>query len=149
MRDRGLWRNHVSRLCPGIGKLLLAQSFDSKPYIFTYRDVELGTHVVERVIFIGDAAHSMSPQLGIGAQLAMQDGELLAGMLAKHEDLPAALRAYAQTRPMQLSRYQQASRWLTPLFQSDNRLVSSIRDRLIARTMRTPMAKRFAHEILG
>jgi 2-polyprenyl-6-methoxyphenol hydroxylase-like FAD-dependent oxidoreductase len=149
MREQGHWRDHAGRLCPRIGRLLREQSSDSRPYLFTYRDVELSTHIVGRVILIGDAAHSMSPQLGVGAQLAMQDAELLAGMIAKHGNVDLALRAYTQTRPMQLSRYQQASRWLTPLFQSSNLFVSGIRELLLTSTMRTPMARRFAQEILG
>lgn len=90
----------------------------------------------------------MSPQLGVGAQLAMEDAAILADKLARHSDAPAALRAYARTRPIELGRYQQASRWLTPLFQSDSRLLAGIRDRLLASRLHAPLAKRLAQDLL-
>lgn len=144
----GHWQDHVSSLCPGIGELLLAQPQVS-PYVFSYRDVELVTCAIGRVVLIGDAAHSMSPQLGVGAQLAMQDAALLARVLAEQVDVPSALSAYSRTRPMQLSRYQEASRWLTPLFQSNNRLLSHIRDRALGSAMRMPIVKQFARQLLA
>jgi 2-polyprenyl-6-methoxyphenol hydroxylase-like FAD-dependent oxidoreductase len=148
-RDQGSWRNHLARLCPTIGKLLHDRVENSGLHIFTWRDVDLDSHVSGRAVLIGDAAHCMSPQLGIGAQLAMEDADVLAGKLAAHGDLPGALRAYAEARPLQLQRYQQASRWITPLFQSDSRLLAAIRDRLFARTMHAPLVQRLAHELLS
>ena len=147
-RDQGVWRSHLTRLCPMIGKLLKEDVENSGLHIFSYRDVNLDSYAVGRAVLIGDAAHGMSPQLGMGAHLAMEDAELLANTLAEHSDLPAALRAYAQTRPKQLLRYQQASRWTTPLFQSDSRMLAAIRDRLLARTMHSPMVQRLAQELL-
>jgi 2-polyprenyl-6-methoxyphenol hydroxylase-like FAD-dependent oxidoreductase len=147
-RDQGLWRSQLTRLCPAAGKLL-RNCAETDLHIFTYRDVDLGTYTAGRTVLLGDAAHSMSPQLGIGAQLAMEDAEFLASTLAVHRDLPAALHAYAQARLLQLQRYQQASRWMTPLFQADSRLLAAFRDRIFASTIRSPMVKRFAHELLA
>jgi 2-polyprenyl-6-methoxyphenol hydroxylase-like FAD-dependent oxidoreductase len=48
-----------------------------------------------------------------------------------------------------LRRYQQASRWLTPLFQTDNRVLASLRDQLMARTVRAPLVQRLAQELLS
>lgn len=148
-RDQGSWRGQLAELCPAIGKLLDDRVENSDFHIYTYRDVELGTMVTGRAVLLGDAAHSMSPQLGVGAQLAMEDAEILAGALVQQPDLPAALRAYSQCRPPKLQRYQQASRWLTPLFQTDSRLLASLRDQLLVRTMRAPMVKRLAQELLS
>jgi 2-polyprenyl-6-methoxyphenol hydroxylase-like FAD-dependent oxidoreductase len=147
-RDQGVWRSHLTRLCPMIGKLLKDDVENSGLHIFSYRDVNLDGCAVGRAVLIGDAAHGMSPQLGMGAHLAMEDAELLANTLAEHSDLPAALRAYAKARPKQLLRYQQASRWITPLFQSDSRVLAAIRDRLLARTMHASMVQRLAQELL-
>jgi FAD-dependent urate hydroxylase len=148
-RDQGSWRNHLMRLCPMIGKLLNDRVGNADLHVFSWRDVDLGSHVAGRAVLIGDAAHCMSPQLGVGAQLAMEDAWILASTLAGHGDVPAALRAYAATRPLQLQRYQQASRWITPLFQSDSRLLAAFRDQLFARTMRAPMVQRLAQELLS
>jgi salicylate hydroxylase len=111
--------------------------------------VELSSYSSGRAVLIGDAAHSMSPQLGIGAQMALEDAEVLARALCEHHDLAAALRAYTRIREERLSRYQQASRWLTPLFQSDSRLLAMIRDRLLANATQVNAMKNFGRKLLG
>jgi 2-polyprenyl-6-methoxyphenol hydroxylase-like FAD-dependent oxidoreductase len=90
----------------------------------------------------------MSPQLGVGAQLAMEDAAVLANMLSGHPDLSAALQAYTLARQAKVRPYQQASRWLTPLFQSDSRLLASMRDRLLSSPVTASWGKRFAHDII-
>ena len=147
-RDQGSWRSELVRLCPMIGSLLDDNVDNSALHIYTYRDVEMSTYAAGRAVLIGDAAHSMSPQLGVGAQLAIEDAAVLANKLAESADLPTALQAYSRTRTIQLSRYQQASRWLTPLFQSHSRLLAGMRDHLLSRAMLAPIAKRFARDLL-
>jgi 2-polyprenyl-6-methoxyphenol hydroxylase-like FAD-dependent oxidoreductase len=148
-RASGHWRGQLTRLCPMMGKLLTPAVDNADFHIFTYRDVELPSYASGRAVLIGDAAHSMSPQLGVGAQLALEDADILAGTMAANRELPAALRDFAQRRPRMLLRYQQASRWLTPLFQTDSRLLASLRDQLMARTLAAPMVKRLAQELLS
>ena len=148
-RDSGSWRRHLARLCPTIGKLLSASAENAGFHLYTYRDVELDTYVAGRAVLVGDAAHSMSPQLGVGAQLALEDADVLASTLVGKSDLPAALSDYAQCRPPMLRRYQQASRWLTPLFQTDSHLLASLRDHLMPRMLSAPMVKRLAQELLS
>lgn len=147
-RDRGLWKNRMTSLCPELGKVLKDQVETSCPYVFTYRDIEVSSYSSGRVVLIGDAAHSMSPQLGVGAQLALADARILANNIAAHGTVAAALNSYSRTRPLQLSRYQQASRWLTPFLQSDSQLLAGFRDRILATAMRSPMAKRVAQDLL-
>jgi 2-polyprenyl-6-methoxyphenol hydroxylase-like FAD-dependent oxidoreductase len=148
-RDDGSWRGHMARLCPMTGKLLDAQVENRGLSVFSYRDVDPGTYVMGRAVLVGDAAHSMSPQLGVGAHLAMEDADILANSLAHHRDLPAALRAYGHTRPRQVRRYQRASRWITPLFQSDSRVLAAIRDRLLAGATRAFREQRLVQELLS
>ena len=119
-----------------------------RPYVFAYRDVEISEYAIGRVVLIGDAAHSMSPQLGIGAQLAIADARILANGLALHRTVAAALADYSRSRPQQLTPYQQASRYLTPFLQSSNLLLAEFRDRFIASAMRSPMARRMAQDLL-
>lgn len=148
-RDSGVWRDWVSRLCPDIGRRVNDCVDDSSLHIFTYHDVELRHWAVGRAVVIGDAAHSMSPQLGNGAQLAMEDAAALTTAVDRHDDLFGALHSYGCARKRQLRRYHLASRWLTPLFQSNSRTMAMLRDHVFANTMQLPSAKRFAHALLS
>ncbi len=52
-----------------------------------------------RATLLGDSAHAMLPYLGQGAGMAVEDGCVLAAMVARHaDDLGTALLAYEQTR---------------------------------------------------
>ncbi|HWI31480.1 MAG TPA: FAD-dependent monooxygenase, partial [Microbacterium sp.] len=53
---------------------------------------------VGRVVLVGDAAHSPSPQLVSGAALAVEDGVVLADELTRHDRVLDALEAYEARR---------------------------------------------------
>ena len=85
----------------------------------------------KKLAHIGDAAHTASPQLGQGANMALLDAYALASCLA---ELPTAdaLPAYGRARRWHVLLYQGLSRFLTPLYQSDHPLPPLIRNRLLA-----------------
>lgn len=63
------------------------------------------------VTLIGDAAHPMLPFLAQGAAMAIEDGAVLADMLANNLDNPRkALREFERTRRARAARAQKASR---------------------------------------
>jgi 2-polyprenyl-6-methoxyphenol hydroxylase-like FAD-dependent oxidoreductase len=97
--------------------------------ISKYQDVVMYPWHVDNVLFIGDAGHATSPQLGQGTNLALCDAMVLGSVL--DGDLEASLWRYARERRAHLSYYQLASRWLTPLFQSDYRRLAPFRDLLL------------------
>jgi 2-polyprenyl-6-methoxyphenol hydroxylase-like FAD-dependent oxidoreductase len=51
-----------------------------------------------RVVLIGDAAHAMSPMMGQGGCMAIEDACVLADELRRGSDIPAALGAFTQRR---------------------------------------------------
>ena len=51
-----------------------------------------------RVVLIGDAAHSSSPFMGQGGAMALEDGLVLAEMLAGADDVPSACSAFSDRR---------------------------------------------------
>lgn len=106
-----------------------------------YRDVVMRTPVHGRLVFLGDAAHAMSPQLGQGVNMALLDAEALAQGLAASSHVDEALQAYAQHRRAHLSVYQRLSRWLTPWFQSERRGLAAWRDVGFGPLARLPLAR--------
>jgi 2-polyprenyl-6-methoxyphenol hydroxylase-like FAD-dependent oxidoreductase len=87
------------------------------------------------VCVIGDAAHSMSPQLGLGATLAVQDALALADAVAQHGAAEGAA-AYSEQRLCAIRGYQWLSKTLTPCFQADGN--GLWRDVLFATGLRVP-----------
>lgn len=69
------------------------------------------------ICIVGDAAHAMSPQLGLGATLAVQDALLLAQYVAALGAEQGPL-AFSKDRLRCVRGYQTLSRALTPCFQA-------------------------------
>jgi 2-polyprenyl-6-methoxyphenol hydroxylase-like FAD-dependent oxidoreductase len=69
---------------------------------------------------VGDAAHAMSPQLGLEATLAVQDALTLARAVRERGPL-AGPAAYSRRRWCAVHGYQLLSKALTPCFQANAR----------------------------
>jgi 2-polyprenyl-6-methoxyphenol hydroxylase-like FAD-dependent oxidoreductase len=129
-RDGGLeaFKRDVLALHSGCGALLdQITSLDQLTWA-RYHDVVMPVYHTDRCVVVGDAAHATSPQLGQGTNLALLDAVVLCDCLSQAGPLPQALARYTQLRQRHLHFYGQASRWLTPLFQSDLRLLPWLRD---------------------
>lgn len=98
--------------------------------IAEYRDIVMKSYHNDNILLIGDVAHAMSPQLGQGANMALLDSYLLYQLIKnKHnESMSEILKKYSTLRKKHLHFYSEASRFLTPLFQSKNNLNGIQRD---------------------
>ena len=134
-------RGRVGELWPEALPLLASIQSAAQLNRARYRDVVLHRAVHGNVVYIGDAAHAMSPQLGQGVNMALLDAQALADALAQHHVLAEALDAYQRERRAHVGIYQRLSRWLTPLFQSDHQALAGPRDRWFGPLARMPMAR--------
>lgn len=97
----------------------------------------------QRLAIIGDAAHSTSPQLGQGANMALLDAAALAHALERSSGIDDALEAYARARRKHVRVFQALSFMFTPFYQSDSTVLPFLRDRLVATIAKIPPAPQF------
>jgi 2-polyprenyl-6-methoxyphenol hydroxylase-like FAD-dependent oxidoreductase len=140
-RSAGLaaWKARVLRYEPEAAFVLDQIETVEQLLVAGYHDVVMWPWHIDRRVFIGDAAHAMSPQLGQGTNLALLDASMLAAVLSEDLPLSAALEAYSQRRRAHVRFYQFASRWLTPLFQSDLRVLGPLRNLAMGIGCRLPI----------
>jgi 2-polyprenyl-6-methoxyphenol hydroxylase-like FAD-dependent oxidoreductase len=145
VRQAGLdaWKQRVLQLWPE------SEAFTSQIDSFDQLSLaQYGHHTMKmpagrRLAIIGDAAHSTSPQLGQGANMALLDAAALAHALARNTSVDGALEAYAAARRWHVRVFQMLSLMLTPFYQSDSTLMPFVRDRLVATVAKIPPAPQF------
>lgn len=136
--DVEAWRMAALDLWPE-AVALIEQAADADNFSrATYRHVALPRWNDGPVLFIGDAAHGTSPQLGQGANLGLLDAHVLSLALAASNELAAAVALFARRRGPPVRFYRQASHLLTPFFQSRQPLLGLARDALLGVACRAP-----------
>lgn len=126
--ELGAWKKEVVRHDPRAAFAMEAIRSHDELLHARYRDVVMPRWHAPGAVWLGDAAHAMSPQLGQGANLALVDASVLSDCIAAEPDVTHALERYTRERRPQLGFYQLATRWLTPFFQGDQRLLGALRD---------------------
>jgi 2-polyprenyl-6-methoxyphenol hydroxylase-like FAD-dependent oxidoreductase len=119
------------RLWPQTGPLLAQITAAEQLTFARYAHRTLPRAAEERIIHIGDAWRSTSPQLGQGANMALLDAYALALALRSRRDLSAALDMAAALRRFHVRLYQTLSALFTPVYQSDSRVLPMLRDGLV------------------
>lgn len=89
----------------------------------------LPSFVRGRVVLLGDAAHAVTPDLGQGAGLAIEDAAVLAAQL-RHHDLDAALRGYDAQRVARARRIASSSRSYAAVAQWRHPVLVALRNSL-------------------
>lgn len=136
------WRERVQSLWPETASHLDALGgFDSLS-LARYAHQTVPMPVGQRLVAIGDAAHSTSPQLGQGANMALLDARALT-LALRDSDLAAGLARYAKLRRWHVRLYQALSYTLTPFYQSDSRWLPVLRDILVPISTTVPPLPQF------
>lgn len=142
VRDGGLeaWKARVLSFWPDCEALTRQITDFEQLSLARYGHHTLVRPMGRRLAVIGDAAHSTSPQLGQGANMALLDARALAHALDTAPDVETALPAYATARRRHVRTFQALSRMFTPFYQSDSLVLPFLRDRLVPTIARLPPA---------
>lgn len=123
---------------------------DTDLSVAVYYDVWARKPVVGRTVMIGDVAHGTSPQLGQGCTSALLDAYRLASCLAElSTPVDTALATYRKHRAGHQRYIRYASIGLTPVFQTDNRLIAGMRDFALGALSGLPGARALAARSLA
>lgn len=133
-RRRGLpaWRSEIAALWPDCAELASQVTDPDQVTMARYAHRTIPAPAEERLIHIGDAWHTASPQLGQGANMALLDAVAVALALRLTRDPRQTPALAAQLRGWHVVLYQWATAFFTPLYQSDARFPAWVRDRLFA-----------------
>jgi 2-polyprenyl-6-methoxyphenol hydroxylase-like FAD-dependent oxidoreductase len=138
----GAWKARIEEIWPQVVPYLDQISDWDQLTLARYGHHTLPMPAGRGIAFIGDSAHSTSPQLGQGANMALLDAAALAAALAEYGELDQALAEYARSRRLHVRLFQALSWLLTPFYQSDSAMLAFVRDRLVATVAKIPPAPR-------
>jgi len=151
-KARGInhWKDRICDYWPQAEALVgQINDFDDLSFAF-YRHGTLKKPYDRRVVFIGDAYHSTSPQLGQGANMALLDAKALDLALGYcGDDFTKAGELFHHLRARHIHLFQMMSMLLTPFYQSDSRVASFLRDHVISQISKIPPAPKMMAAILS
>lgn len=145
----GAWKDQVLALWPQ-SACLLDQITDPAQLTFArYAHRQVPTPLQPRLIHIGDAWHSASPQLGQGANMALLDAYGLAKGLENDGPLQDRLEHAARLRAGHVRLYQALTWAATPLYQSERQWHGLVRDLILTPAGRIGPAPRIQGRLVS
>jgi 2-polyprenyl-6-methoxyphenol hydroxylase-like FAD-dependent oxidoreductase len=143
-RQRGIdaLKREIIAFCPEAAEPLhFIHNFDQ--LLFTnYRAVWMGRRFDRQTLFLGDAAHAMSPHLGQGANLALVDAWVLAACIEETNSPLEAFRLWHRRQAAYLRYYAAVTFLLSPFFQSDWPILGWGRDLVLPLLPKIPLIQR-------
>lgn len=144
LKERGLdkLKAEILAFAPEAAEVLdFLHNFDQF-ILTTYQHVWMPRTFDRHTLFLGDAAHAMSPHLGQGINLAMLDAYRFAQCLREAKTPHAAFRLFHQSHRAQLRYYSLVTAFLTPFFQSDWSFLGWGRDTFLPLLPKIPWVRR-------
>jgi 2-polyprenyl-6-methoxyphenol hydroxylase-like FAD-dependent oxidoreductase len=136
------WKEDVLGFWPEVEPLLQHIQHADDLSLARYQHHTVRKPYGQRLISIGDSAHSTSPQLGQGANMALLDVMALGQAMQMHGSLARVAEDYAQRRRRHVQTYQMLSYLFTPFYQSDSHLFPWLRDQVVSAGGRIPFIQR-------
>ena len=125
------WKHEVLELWPACAPLLDQIVTPDQLTFARYAHRTLRVPAESRLLHLGDAWHSASPQLGQGANMALLDAWALGRGLDGAANLREGLDRVVALRRRHILTYQALTAIFTPVYQSDSRFIPWLRDRLV------------------
>jgi 2-polyprenyl-6-methoxyphenol hydroxylase-like FAD-dependent oxidoreductase len=140
------WKDDLLSLWPESAPVVSQIGSHDQFAFASYRHARARRLARGRVCVVGDAAHAMSPQLGLGATLAVQDALALADAVEERGPVAGAVR-YSERRLGAVRAYQMLSKALTPCFQANGG--GLWRDLLFASGLKVPGVQRLMYRSIA
>lgn len=100
-----------------------------------------------RVTLLGDACHPTLPFMAQGAAMAIEDGAVLAGCIARHNDMAASLQQYESLRQVRTAGVQNGSRRNARVFHMSG-VKAWLRNRAIGKRPSAVMGRLYRYNAL-
>lgn len=136
------WKRQVLQLCPLAEELFDSLTDFTQVAFTTYQHVWMRRWHDAHVLFLGDAAHAMSPHLGQGVNLALLDAFCFTESLARAPDHRQAFRQHTANRARHVRYYAAVTALLTPFFQSGGFIKGMGRDMTLPWLPHVPWVRR-------